>query len=401
MECKDVKVLWKDFMGGTISEKFSLEIENHLETCEFCRAMLDETIEKQENQQNGSNSNLETNQPVSLKKQKQIIRRAKWKNRVSNVVTVFISFILICTVLSTFTYFYYGIFDDNSKLSRAEKVLKAVTEMTMPNISAQGGGTNIHMLLNADLNYQMLRTIGKENEPIGEIHGKMLLNHLEVNRSWTAGSYDVKLEFYYPNVSNSVNKKYKSQLANVRTSTWNALEKLPEGTVSELAISFDDLYNLDQVFSLLENYDFDITWYAIDTGGKNMPMLEDFPFSDAITGIWGFHEYTLLEFTGESGSTRTLTRNGNAYEQAYKNMLTFLIDNEKYVRDYLPELKKGDLKHMLDYMNKNGFKSYGVVVTGPTKELLKLRENNKIIYATLGEVDLWNWNGSDNKGTMY
>ncbi|WP_268895059.1 anti sigma factor C-terminal domain-containing protein [Paenibacillus sp. USDA918EY] len=34
---------------------------------------------------------------------------------------------------------------------------------------------------------------------------------------------------------------------------------------------------------------------------------------------------------------------------------------------------------------------YGAVVTGPTKEILKLKEDPEVSAIRIGEVALWNW----------
>lgn len=49
------------------------------------------------------------------------------------------------------------------------------------------------------------------------------------------------------------------------------------------------------------------------------------------------------------------------------------------------------LQERYDYIQANGFKVYGAVITGPTKELLKLREEPGIYQVQLGDVELWNW----------
>lgn len=43
------------------------------------------------------------------------------------------------------------------------------------------------------------------------------------------------------------------------------------------------------------------------------------------------------------------------------------------------------LKERHQYLKKNGFIVYGAVVTGPVKELLKLKKKNKSVLHTLGE----------------
>lgn len=49
------------------------------------------------------------------------------------------------------------------------------------------------------------------------------------------------------------------------------------------------------------------------------------------------------------------------------------------------------LQERYDYLKKNGFTVYGAVVTGPVKELLKLKDVKEIRGAQLGEMDYWNW----------
>ena len=45
----------------------------------------------------------------------------------------------------------------------------------------------------------------------------------------------------------------------------------------------------------------------------------------------------------------------------------------------------------IEYLKSHGVNIYGMVVTGPTKELLKLKENTWIASIRLGEVRLWDW----------
>jgi len=48
------------------------------------------------------------------------------------------------------------------------------------------------------------------------------------------------------------------------------------------------------------------------------------------------------------------------------------------------------LQERYDYLKKNGFQVYGAVVTGPTKELLKLKNLEGISNEMLGDVELMN-----------
>ncbi|GAB6988061.1 anti sigma factor C-terminal domain-containing protein [Paenibacillus pini] len=46
---------------------------------------------------------------------------------------------------------------------------------------------------------------------------------------------------------------------------------------------------------------------------------------------------------------------------------------------------------VLQYIDKNGIRLYGVVVTGPFKELLKLKDQSDIAYMGIAQVELWKW----------
>ncbi|MFC0215437.1 sigma-70 family RNA polymerase sigma factor [Paenibacillus urinalis] len=45
----------------------------------------------------------------------------------------------------------------------------------------------------------------------------------------------------------------------------------------------------------------------------------------------------------------------------------------------------------LDYLKENGVKVYGAVVTGPVRELEKLKQEQGLFYFQLGRIEIWNW----------
>lgn len=59
------------------------------------------------------------------------------------------------------------------------------------------------------------------------------------------------------------------------------------------------------------------------------------------------------------------------------------------------------LEQRYQYIKDNGIQVYGVVVTGPTKELLKLQNLGSVHSPALGDVGLWNWFNRSFSGTMY
>lgn len=42
-------------------------------------------------------------------------------------------------------------------------------------------------------------------------------------------------------------------------------------------------------------------------------------------------------------------------------------------------------------VKKHGVKVYGIVIIGPSKELVKLQNSPHVRDATLGDIEFWNW----------
>lgn len=69
-----------------------------------------------------------------------------------------------------------------------------------------------------------------------------------------------------------------------------------------------------------------------------------------------------------------------------QNMEELLGKNKSY---YEGLLGLGQLQEKYAYLTKEGFTVYGAVVTGPVKELLKLKDASFIQRERLGDVELW------------
>lgn len=380
MDCKDVQSKWAKYINGECSSNEELEIEEHLQTCVECEQLLNDELENQQKQipnQNQDTNNRDVLSELPIKKQNKLIHRAKWKNRVKTALTVFILMIAVIVVSTILTGIYYFVGGN-----KATQVVKIGTQMTMPNVHIDGTGISTNIFFSADLKAQMKKVLGNENKAVGEVQGKLIFNSLNTTNNWVNGQFVTNLYFLHPHAA-EVQPNYKETY----DYTWQALETLPEGTVSELALSFDNLYNIDDVQDFLSEYDLHIPWYAINTGFEN----KDGMYLSNDNGIWGIYDRPTFDVSKESIHYKT-RRNGEEIGEEFKKGLRFLAENEKMAKQFLWSIDENtNFKEMYTFVNENGIKTYGVVVTGPTKELLKLKENKHIHYATLGEVDLWNW----------
>lgn len=383
MKCEDVRGNWNAYVNGECSEEEEREMEEHIQTCAECERFVDGNLNQQEPVT--PNSDLPE---LTQKQQQKIVRKAVWKNRIMTALTVFWLIFIICVVSTMITGVYYAFLGHTGN-----KVIQTTMQMRIPNVYSSGSGTSMNVFFNADLQGDLYKELGYESKYIGEYHGKMILSHLNVSRDWVDGRHDIDLYFLPPQGSKEIVDSWKQDEA------FKALDILPEGTVAELAVSFNDLYTIDEVYEIFEGYDLDIVWYAIDTGTeKNNYVL-------GAGELWGIHEYgfyTLLDDEDRS----LIEEKGEGYkrEKAFKNGLEFLAEHKKLAKRVLLSRnleENGTLEEIIDYVDEYGVKSYGVVVTGPTKELLKLKENERVLYATLGEVDLWNWYAKPADWSLY
>lgn len=380
MKCRDMREKWNGYVNGECSEDEEREIEEHIQSCAECEQFVDENLGEQK-----SISQDALYPVLTHEQQHQIVRKAVWKNRLMTALTALGIFFCISLASMMITALYYAFVGHT-----ANKVIQTSTQMTVPNVYSEGGVTSTNVFFNADLQEDLRKQVGSESKYVGKYEGKMVFNHLNVTNSWLDLRYVVDLDFLHPGVYGSRSKEEQQSLQWGLNETWNALDMLPEGTVSEVAISFDDFYTIDEVYQMLNDYSIDIVWYAIDTG---MEGKRDSVFTG--TRVWGIHEYAFESLLEEEKSSLIPERaSGHLREKAFKNGLQFLAEHKKLAKRVVWYLEEhGTLEEMIDYVDKNGVKSYGVVVTGPTKELLKLKDNKHVQYATLGVVDFWNWYG--------
>nr|WP_246594346.1 anti-sigma factor C-terminal domain-containing protein [Evansella tamaricis] len=167
-----------------------------------------------------------------------------------------------------------------------------------------------------------------------------------------------------------------------------------EGYVGDFAFSTDDYHSPEELINLLEDYDLDILWmplymgeydsfseHGYSGGGNSMSLHQQW-------GLSGAREVS----EDYMGGSLIRVLDGGSVEESKEAMLQnmdFLLKNHKKNAEQL--LGTQYLQERYDYLHSNGFQVYGAVVTGPVKELLKLREQEGIHSFYLGEFKPWNW----------
>lgn len=325
----------------------------------------------------------------------------KHKNRFSlrltfKVIRVTVALFVLFTVYMVVLTASY----DMSKIGkRTELYQKLAIDWTYPELTTGVGidaSKEITPFLTQKIEIPLVRTIGSEEYIVSQLSlSKPLLNSLtriEIAKSYPYGTGNQGFYFnlpYDPASGKQLNGDYESDV-------WDTLERIHEGNVADMAFSTTQYHAPEDIIALLAPYDIAIQWMPLYMGELKQFTEggwgggED---SMSLLRTWGLSGGRLMDDDLRGGSL-TVSINENWVEEDKKAMLTnmdMMLNNHKRLAETL--LETDYLQERYDYLQENGFQAYGAVVTGPVKELLKLKEVEGIQTVMLGEVKYWNWTG--------
>lgn len=266
-------------------------------------------------------------------------------------------------------------------------------EWRFPNVRADRGMDSFEITPfgTTKFTYPLVKRVGLKEIMIGEVRvTKGLLNSFSYHNFSNVESEQLhKFSFSLPvDPRNNQNLQANSDL-----NVWETLEMLPEGTVAELAFSTRDFMDPEELVERLKEYDLHILWMPLYTGefinfDPGWSGSSDMIRPSHVIGLVGGVEpdedfnrsmwYSLLDETTIKESEQLML----------ENMERILEKSNNYYELYLglPYLEE-----KYRYLKEEGFSVFGAVVTGPTKELLKLRDEEFVRGEQLGDVELWNW----------
>lgn len=321
--------------------------------------------------------------------EKKILKKSKY------TLTLRILKILI-TIIFVYGIYVFSLHSIQDKLDVTNKnhyYSSLVLEWTVPNVigdfTVYDETTNL--LGTKKFSYNIFKRIGKEVKVIGEakVEKKLFNNFSTISYNTPVSEKLNDFTFSLPEDPRTEEKLTAERISEV----WGTLEKLPEGTVGELAFSTTSFMEPEELLEKLSDYDLDVLWMPLYTGefknynpnfwGKsdNLLMVHDLI---GLTGGIDHHDGYSLSFRGLALSEENIQGSKNLM---LKNMKELLNESDSY----LNFLGISNLDKKYKYLTEEGFIVYGAVVTGPTKELLKLKKEKFIQNEQLGDVELWNW----------
>ncbi|ETT65274.1 hypothetical protein C173_19641 [Paenibacillus sp. FSL R7-277] len=399
---EEFKEKLRQYSEGTLPEEEREELESELAKLEAYQLYLEEQMEQEEQDGQVTGSWTKTDPQGSAapgfkkakkkRREKSIIRRGKWKARINNTLTVFSAFLIFTVISSIITVVFYNTGDRGDTY---RDVVESAIAVTRPNTTVRLS-SDAHYFFRMELSGNMLKQVGSESIQVGNYSQNFLLG-LANNGiyNWMDERNGSGKVFYYPSAKGGA-------VGGDDNDQWKRLAKLSEGTVAEAYLSLGHLYTTDELLKQLEPLNLQPVWFGADAG----PSTRE---NDAIVHPLGFPYYPIWHKDDMKRSEVTKEKTGwfssvSSYSSVSPSVEAYgsgelrdanFIKTLKLLQQHQTLAGRAVYIEQLDtsvaYLEQNGVKLYGAVVTGPVKELLKLREASWVSHLQVGEVRLWNW----------
>lgn len=329
-------------------------------------------------------------------KAQEIIR--KHKNRFSlrlslNIIRVGVAlFILYAIYMMAISIFY----DHSTIGKRTEFYQKLAIDWTDPALTTElfSDTTNeISPFLTQKISIPLEQSVGGKN---------YVVSKLELRKPLLTAFTTINIDKIYPYVASEdgfnfelpYNPKSGKKLPQYEdTTVWHPLDRVHEGHVATIAFSLNDYYAPKEVVDLLKAYDVTVLWMPLYMGELQKYTEGGWgggSGSMSLNTPWGLSGAKVVDDDFRGGSSiRWLTADTvEESEEAMIQNMEMMLSKNKSLAERL--LGTHYLQERLDYLQNDGFQAYGAVVTGPVKELLKLKERKEIYAVQLGEIKPWN-----------
>lgn len=309
-------------------------------------------------------------------KQMEIIKASKLKARWNTILTSLTIILLIVPVTYFLTVTYYSV---TNKANDEITATETMYSLTRPNlqIGDMEMESEITPFFGLHLSAPLYKQVGKELVNAGDYQTKitpgnnqnvsenLLINDVPMN------TMDKEFVFHYPD-SDTLLPEYLNQ-------GWEQLQNVSEGTVTEAFLSLDRSYTSEELEEIISDYDVDLVWNAVDTGVEKEMVDEEGRF---VTPI-GYPE------NNEAPANSSFEAENN--QDLFMEQLRYLNKHKKLTDSIRKDISIA-AQERLNYLEENGIGIYGIVVTGPSKEILEMEQQTEIEGIYIGETEFWNWN---------
>lgn len=383
------------YKEGKLSPEEREELERELGKLEWYQHYVEESLDSEESvpSADGRAENMTEALPFNPQKAKRLMKRGKWRARTWSAGSVIGLLLLAMIVNSIIVSIYYNSGTPEKRDLYAD-VIESAIAVTRPNTTISLSSSPSSLL---GIKYfgDFMKQVGDDRVYIGEMDTTLFLAWPRLiqeseNKHSSAGDRPSFLP--------------KTENRDESAADWSKLSKLPEGTVAEAFVSFDRLYTTDEALKLFEGKEMEPVWLAVNAGNtdEEHSVYNDSPVGFPAKPMWHYGDGATTVTDEKNFLWRTVQRgtvtsypsvetygSGNVRNENFMDTLRLLSEHKAITNYYTAFF---DAAEVLQYVEENGVSIYGMVVTGPTKELLKLKDEAFVSRINVGEVALWNWN---------
>lgn len=184
---EDFKEQLRKYSEGTLPEEEREALESELEKLEAYQLYLEEQMEREEqtserwtkaDPEGGVATGLKKAKRKAKRREKSIIRRGKWKARITNTFTVFSVFLIFTFISSVITTVFYS---TGSRGDTYRDVVSSAIAVTRPNTTVRLS-SNAHYFFRLELTGNLLRQVGGESIQVGNYTQNLFLGRANLGK---------------------------------------------------------------------------------------------------------------------------------------------------------------------------------------------------------------------------
>jgi hypothetical protein len=321
-----------------------------------------------------------------------MINRVTWRTRVKELIyallAVLILFFIYAVYYSAIHIYYYktGL---NDKFLRTVITTVELHENGLMVDKRSSSWGEVTPFLTQKTELKVYKDVGEWQVIVGELHAKKRLG----------GELRYSIEELNPYLNREERNSYilNSALLEGReikddphpTGAMNQLGKLEDGNVAELFFSLRMLRSPEEVLELLSDYDVKATSMAVFAG-----ELKDFKLGTySSSGADYMIPHLTLRPKVQFGDNHSLSLWHTFFsgDTEITDHVKQLIADVEWMTNNIKYNGMDEDKQRLAYLKENGVQVYGATVTGPVRELEKLKERPEFREFRLGRIEVWNW----------
>lgn len=317
-------------------------------------------------------------------------RQLKWGRRIRRGTDIIAAVILLFILFSIYMWganLYFEKSGENAQFTRAVATLAEMQGSGMK-VDKNFRMVSLSPSLKQTVTTKVYRQVGKWSVITGELHAeKSLFGEIR---------YSIKEDKKYLNENMSPYIGFPLSMIyggsdTIRIGEEPGMERLghiEDGFVAEMWFSFAKGMTPKQAMDVLSEYDLWVTGMAVYSGERKDVKVSIYSYTNdtaylphlTLRPLVTFHENGMA-----GGESLSLTKQDIALAEEQ------LMKDLEWLTSHVNYYSVNEDEQRLSYLKRNGIQVYGATVTGPVRELEKLKQVPEFRRFGLGRVEVWNW----------